>query len=51
VTTVAGQQDFLDEIVHERSKQNPEFLDLFEARGTVTVAPRPAPASEQLRLA
>jgi len=27
LTSVAGQ-DFLDEIVHERSKQNPEFVDL-----------------------
>jgi hypothetical protein len=28
---VAKRRDFLDEIVDERSKQNPEFLDLAQA--------------------
>jgi hypothetical protein len=37
---VAGRQDFLDEIVDEPSKRNPEFLDLVQGALERRVADR-----------
>lgn len=46
MTSVAGQRDFLDEIVDERSKQNPEFLELVQGALEHRVANRGRDSSD-----
>lgn len=46
MTFVAGQRDFLDNIVDERSKQNPEFLELVQCALEHRVADRGRDSSD-----